>query len=404
MTTTVACTAAPSAQDASLSPPEDQGCVGVKVASGADIQSLVDANKPGSTFCFSKGIYTLTRTIDTREKQPTFDLRAGAIIDGGDGGFIGIGGPDGARLGATILGGVFQHFGNAQAPSWVGPIVVRDDGVVDGTEFRENFNAGLAIQGDRARVSNVYAHDNGRYGIVATEPCVGCPEPIGILLENSEIAYNNTRHLNPTDDAGGTKFTRTDGLTVRGNYVHDNYGAGLWFDAYNRNTQVYNNRVEGNLNWGIMYEISYGGTRIHDNLLRSNGEEGSQNWFNHVQLLVAGSDGTVGKGGIEIDHNSIDGSAYALGLIIDDGRPHTRDVFVHDNTFTLRTHATRVGAAAFDGLTALFDPDANNRFEANTYRVVDPNGSYWYWSGQTLTWNQWRSLGHDKTGSVQPLS
>ncbi len=31
-------------------------------------------------------------------------------------------------------------------------MIVRRNGLVDGTEFRENFNIGLAIQGDNARV------------------------------------------------------------------------------------------------------------------------------------------------------------------------------------------------------------------------------------------------------------
>jgi hypothetical protein len=66
-----------------------------------------------------QGLYRLTDTVQTKERTPTFDLRAGAVIDGSDGGFIGISRPDGqGGLGAKILGGVFQHFGNEAAPSW----------------------------------------------------------------------------------------------------------------------------------------------------------------------------------------------------------------------------------------------------------------------------------------------
>ena len=55
---------------------------------------------------------------------------------------------------------------------------------------------------------------------------------------------------------------------------------------------------------------------------------------------------------------------------------------------------------AFDGLTELFTASANNRFEQNTYRV--PNGAtpYWAWQGQTLTWLQWKAVGHDATGVI----
>ena len=379
-------------------------CRGVRVDPQSEIQTLIDNHPVGTTFCFAAGMYELTGTIEIADKRPIFDLRAGVVIDGGDGDFVGIAGLDGAHLGARVMGGVFQHFGNEAAPDWVAPLILRDDGVVVGTEFKDNFNAGLAIQGDRARVSRVYAHDNGRYGIVAAEPCVGCQGPVGVILEDSEIAFNNTRHLNTGGDAGGTKFTRTDGMIVRGNHVHDNYGAGLWFDVFNRNANVYDNDIEDNYNWGILYEISYGGTRIHDNTLRDNGEGGDNGWLNAVQLLVAGSDGSVGRNGIQIYSNTIDGTTYLLGLIVNENRPETRDVYVHDNTFTLRSAASLVGAVAYDGIDSVFLPMAGNRFDHNTYRVPGRGGSYWAWNGRLLTWSQWRAYGQDVNGAEVQIS
>ena len=66
------------------------------------------------------------------------------MIDGQDGAFVGINGADAPRdqRGTVILGGVFQHFGNGSAPSWVSPVIVHRNWVVVGTEFKENFNAG----------------------------------------------------------------------------------------------------------------------------------------------------------------------------------------------------------------------------------------------------------------------
>jgi hypothetical protein len=131
----------------SSSPPST--CRGVQVRPGTDLQARIESKPRGTTFCFAKGLYLLSGTIRTGQKFPTLDLRAGAIIDGQNGGFIGITGPDGPadKPGTTILGAVFQHFGNAGAPIWVSPLIVRRNGVVRGTEFKENFNAGLAIQG-----------------------------------------------------------------------------------------------------------------------------------------------------------------------------------------------------------------------------------------------------------------
>jgi hypothetical protein len=383
----------------------DHSCRGVKVVPSDNIQALIERRRRHTTFCFRKGVYELSSTIWTGAKHPTIDLRSGAIINGQGGSFVGIDGDDslGGERGTIILGGVFQNFGNENAPIWVSPLTVRSNWVVKGTEFRRNFNAGLAVQGDSARVSNVESHHNGRYGIVVTAPCMGCPGPSDVLIEHSEIAHNNTRMLPTNDDAGGTKFSGgTDGMTVRNNVVHDNYGAGLWWDGYHTNAHVYGNLIYANRNWGIMWELSYGGARIHHNTLRDNGigDGSSPNFFANVQLLISCSDGSRGE--IEIYENTIEGAAHPLALINHNVHPtRTRNVYVHDNTFTLRSSASRVGAMAFDGLTELFTASANNRFEDNTYKLHSRRGAYWAWDGQTLTWRQWRAVGHDEDGIVR---
>jgi hypothetical protein len=382
-------------------------CQGVQVTPGDNLQGLIANHPRRTTFCFAAGLYRLSGTVSTGDRFPRLDLRAGAVLDGENGSFVGITGPDApeGQPGTVILGGVFQRFGNGSAPSWVSPVIVRRNWVVVGSEFKDNFNAGLGIQGDDARISRISTHHNGRYGLVVNGTCDGCPGPAGVVIEDSEIAFNNTRHLATNGDAGGTKFSGgTNGMIVRGNEVHDNYGAGLWWDGYNKNAQVYGNTIYGNRNWGIMWELSYGGAKIHDNTLIGNGiADGTPNFFNGVQLLISCSDGTVG--GIEIYGNTIKGSAYPLGLINHSGHPiRTRQVFVHHNVMTLRSPATRVGAEAADGLVELFSADANNRFEANTYRVPNRSGAYWAWDGQVLTWSQWRAVGHDRNGAVQAIS
>ena len=378
----------------------------MQVRPDTDLQARIESEPRGTVFCFARGLYLLSGTISTGRKFPTLDLRAGVVIDGQNGGFVGITGPDAPadKPGTTILGGVFQHFGNEDAPSWVSPLVVRRNGVVKGTEFKENFNAGLAIQGSNARVSHVNTHHNGRYGLVVTAPCDGCPGPVGVIVEDSEIAFNNTRQLSTSDDAGGTKFSGgTDGMIVRGNEVHDNYGSGLWWDGYNRNAQVYGNVIHDNRNWGIFWELSYGGAKIHDNTLTGNGiGDGTGDWYNNVQLLVSCSDGSVGR--IEIYDNTIDGTAYPLGLINHNGHPlRTAGAYIHHNRLTLRSSEGEMGAVAFDGLTELFSQEANNSFDSNIYRVPDPRGAYWAWNGQMLTWRQWQSVGKDANGAVQAI-
>jgi hypothetical protein len=297
-----------------------------------------------------------------------------------------------------VLGGVFQHFGNGGNLS-VAALALKRNAVVDGSEFRENFGAGLGIYGDNVRISNVNTHHNGQYGLFVTIFCDGCPAPRGVIIEGSEIAFNNTRRLDPGYDAGGTKFSAgTVGMIVRRNEIHHNYGSGLWFDTSNKKAKVYANDIHDNRNWGIFYEVSNGGTEIHHNKLVGNGiGDGSANWDN-VQLLVASSDGSVGgTGGIEIYKNRIDGKAYPLGVI----GAATKQVRVHDNLLILRATSSRVGGADDSG--EMFSSSARNRFEDNTYRVRDPTAAYWAWDGETLTWAGWKAFGHDADGDVERI-
>lgn len=70
----------------------------------------------------------------------------------------------------------------------------------------------------------------------------------------------------------------------------------------------------------------------------------------------------------------------------------------------LRAAEAGVGAVAFDGLVGSFSPEANNRFEDNSYRVIDPGAAYWSWNGEILTWNQWHALGRDVNGTFELIA
>ena len=118
-------------------------------------------------------------------------------------------------------------------------------------------------------------------------------------------------------------------MIVRGNEVHDNYGSALGWDGPR---QVYGNVIRDNRNWGIFWELSYGGAKIHDNTLTGNGiGDGTANWFANVQVLVSCSDGSVGR--IEIYDNTIDGAAYPLGLINHSHHPLRTVVYVHPQPY-----------------------------------------------------------------------
>ena len=114
------------------------------------------------------------------------------------------------------------------------------------------------------------------------------------LVQGNEIAYNNyLKGVSYGWEAGGTKFVKTRGLIVRSNYVHHNWGTGLWTDIDNINTLVEGNRVIGNANQGIFHEISYAAV-IRNNTVQGNGFDRCC-WLMGAAILVAASPDRGGR-------------------------------------------------------------------------------------------------------------
>ena len=216
-------------------PRTDRACRGVEVAPGDDLQALIDANPPRTSSVSPQGVYRLSDTIETGEKFPTLDLRAGAVIDGQNGSFIGINGPDApaGRSGTIILGGVVPAFRQRELPDLDPALVVRRNGVVEGTEFRENFNMGLTVQGDNARVVRHLHAPQRALRAQRHDALRRLPGTVGRDHRGQRDRVQQHAAAPIGDDAGGTKFVSSDGMIVRGNEVHDNYGAGLWWDGFN---------------------------------------------------------------------------------------------------------------------------------------------------------------------------
>lgn len=129
------------------------------------------------------------------------------------------------------------------------------------------FNAGVGL----SLSHNVYAHHNrirysGRMGVLDVES-------ENIRLEYNEIAYNNTFGYDYHWEAGGSKFLRTRNLKVTHNYVHRNFGPGLWTDYDNHETLYEHNLVSHNTGNGIFHEVS-GSAVIRFNEVNHNGTNG----------------------------------------------------------------------------------------------------------------------------------
>jgi parallel beta-helix repeat protein len=102
------------------------------------------------------------------------------------------------------------------------------------------------------------------------------------LLKNPAIGWSNhnpvpPQYRNPhcgtvipNGDQGGFKLWQTNGVTIRDNYIHNNWGPGVWADTDNANTTIDGNTITSNEGEGIIEEISYNFS-ITNNYIADNG-------------------------------------------------------------------------------------------------------------------------------------
>jgi hypothetical protein len=108
-------------------------------------------------------------------------------------------------------------------------------------------------------IRDSFVHHSGQLGISGVGD--------NVLVEQNEIAEKGISGFSPECDASGTKFVKTRGLIVRGDYVHHNLGRGLWTDI---DSLFEDNLVGLHDAESSTYEISYAAT-IWNNTVRYNG-------------------------------------------------------------------------------------------------------------------------------------
>jgi parallel beta-helix repeat protein len=220
-------------------------------------------------------------------------------------------------------------------------------------------------------------------------------------VENNEIAYNNTAGFSPARwEAGATKFAATDGLIVRGNFIHHNHGSGLWSDVNAINTLYENNRVEDNDWRGLLYEISYKGI-IRNNSFRRNG-------FVLPLTYAFSVDGAAivisNSRDVEIYGNTIENNKNGIGFIQTNrgtgpyGAHLVYNVYVHDNSIVQPT-GRAAGAVQNVGTNAVFTSQ-NNRFVHGTYDLGTA-AKYFTWMNADRTTTEWKGYGLDMTGTFK---
>jgi parallel beta-helix repeat protein len=173
---------------------------------------------------------------------------------------------------------------------------------------------------------------NGQYGFQAVTVGPWARDsltggPYNLAIADNEISYNDTcdfsgrlvnrsigwsghdpvptRYQNPKcgrvtpdGDQGGFKLWQTDGVTIKGNYIHDNWGPGAWADTDNANTTFTGNTINRNEGEAIFEEISYNFSITGNYIADNDWADGLGNpGFPQPAIYISesGSDTTIGS-------------------------------------------------------------------------------------------------------------
>lgn len=370
--------------------PPPPGPTGVTVAPGQNLQSLVHANEPGTTYIIEPGRH-VRQSVEPNAGD-IFRCRSGAILDGENAVEYAFHARGPSRPNVHIVGCIVEHY---RPPAQMGAILAGGHSAAEGTvgwvldscEIRYNANLGVRL-GDGMQIRRSKLHHNGTLGIGG--------QGRAVVIEGNEIAYNNYQHVGVLGfEAGGTKFVLTDGLVVRDNWVHHNEGPGIWTDIGNVNTLIEENRVEDNRQEGIVHEVSYSAI-IRRNQVRRNGLQDPRRL---VWPWAAGI-GVHASTDVEVYENVVEGNAHGIVAIQQArgsgnlGPYEVRNLWVHDNTIVMQSGLT--GVVQDIGSPIIF-LQANNRFTGNTYHIAG-NVHPFAWLDGVRTELEWKAYGQDTNG------
>nr|WP_188270251.1 MULTISPECIES: right-handed parallel beta-helix repeat-containing protein [unclassified Streptomyces] len=249
------------------------GAVTVDPSVVGDLAAKTESSPPGTTFWLRPGTHRLDPDpyAQVLPKEGNRYLGApGAVLDGRK--------VNQYAFGGTARDVVIRHLTvrGFAAPNNEGVVNhdMADGWVIEHTTIRDNSGAGL-MAGARQRLRASCLRDNGQYGMNAYKTGDSIR---GLVVEGNEITGNNTDDWERREPgcgcSGGIKFWAVNGADVRGNWVHDNRGAGLWADNNNNDFRIEDNVLEANDGAALIYETSYNAVVRNNTIRRNNWVEG----------------------------------------------------------------------------------------------------------------------------------
>lgn len=265
-------------------------------------------------------------------------------------------------------------------------------GVILGTDntLKDNCLTLNGQYGFQSVGNNPWGHDSMTHG------------PYNVTVEGNEISYNDTcdfeglldnsaigwsKH-NPVParyrnlhcgkvqsdgNQGGFKLWQTNGVTVKDNYIHDNWGPGAWADTDDANTTFTGNTFINNDGGAIIVEISYNFS-ITNNYMANNGWAGglANPGFPTPAIYISGSGSDSTFGGVPAcpEKSCADQPSYRTKSVI------SGNTLVNNggNIF-LWQDSNRFCSDGFDGICTLVDGGFAGPFTVNQCKANIPSAS-----------------------------
>jgi len=267
------------------------------VRTNQDLGHLAKTSPRGKVFWISPGVHRLGNgrysQVIPRDRQ-VFLGAPGAVIDGRHVNPYAFGGK--AR-GVTVSHLMIRNFGRAGDNNNQG--VVNHDAAprwrVQHDTIKNVAGAGVFVGNHNRLVGNCLTR-NGQYGFSAYRNH-GVRD---VVLRHNEISYNNTDNWEKRRPGcgctGGGKFWDTRGARVVDNWVHHNFGPGLWADTDNTGFLFEGNLISDNDQEGLFYEISYNARIVHNTFVRNAWAKGQEDddFTGAIYLSESGSDRRAG--------------------------------------------------------------------------------------------------------------
>jgi len=358
-----------------LSGPASAPAGAVTVPAGNNA-SLFGGQLPASTtYYFAAGTHYLGSGEYAQinpGRNDTFIGAPGAIISGDDPGSSGYEQNDFAFVGndTGITGVTIEYLTieNFSPPGSQGAVNTNSDDnwTITHSTIKGNVPGAAMMVGSGNTIEHNCLTGNGQYAFNAYQN-PGDPQeskvtggPQNIVLSDNEISYNDTCNWEAFSKfpvrtpagcagagqfdgcgcSGGGKFWQAQNVTVRDNYVHDNYSVGIWADTNNDGFDIGGNYFSANSAEALIYEISYNalikGNTFTDNawgtgaadsgftdsavyISESGGDSRVPNSFGYSTLAIEGNTFIDNWGGVVLWENAnrfcSDGSDDACTLV-----------------------------------------------------------------------------------------